>query len=348
MIQISFTTDTVEKLRDIIKNHPHHFVRNKALALLLKSQEIPHNQIYEILGLSGNTLRSYFNEYINGGIESILTLNFNKPESALEPFRKKIKKYLKKNPPSTVKQACAEIAKLIGIKLGQTQMRKFLKSLGFKFRKVAGLPAKADIDKQKWFLKNELKPRLKEAKKGLRTVYFGDAAHFVLGAFLGYLWCLDRMYVKTPSGRQRFNVLGALDAVTKELLTITNNTYITSKQVCELLDLIASKAKKPVTLDLDNAKYQRCKLVMDKAEELGIELLFLPTYSPNLNLIERLWKFVKKHCLNSKYHSDFKLFKAAISGFLADIHSKHADDLQSLLTLKFQVLKKSQFKSVLG
>ena len=91
VIQISFTTDAVEKLRDITKNHPHHFVRNKALALLLKSQKISHEQICEILGIAGNTLRSYIKEFIDGGIESILVLNFNKPESSLEPFKKKLK-----------------------------------------------------------------------------------------------------------------------------------------------------------------------------------------------------------------------------------------------------------------
>ena len=344
MIQVSFTEYAVKKLQDISKNHPHPFVRTKALVLLLKSQKIPHWQIKKLAGISGNTLRSYLKAYKRRGIESILKLNFRKPESSLEPFRNEILKYLKKNPSSTIKQACYEIAKLTGVTLGQTQVRLYLKSLGFKFRKACGIPAKADPEKQQKFLKEKLKPRLREAKKSVRDLYFVDAAHFVHGAFLGFFWSIKRIFVRTPSGRKRFNVLGALHSVTKELLKVTNDSYISSEQVCELLELIASSATKPVTVVLDNASYQRCKLVMDKANELGIELLFLPTYSPNLNLIERLWKFTKKKCLNSIYYPDFKSFRLGISSFLEDMHSKHTDELQSLLTPKFQVFKKSQLK----
>ena len=83
---------------------------------------------------------------------------------------------------------------------------------------------------------------------------------------------------------------------------MTNTSYITSIQVCEMLVKLArrSRPEVPTTIVLDNARYQRCKLVIAKAEEVGIELLFLPPYSPNLNLIERLWKFVKKEVLYGK------------------------------------------------
>src|SRR6476619_8380032 len=89
-----------------------------------------------------------------------------------------------------------------------------------------------------------------------------------------------------------------------------NTTYITATSVCALLRTIAGRGLSvPVTLVLDNARYQRCRLVQDLAKTLGIELLFLPSYSPNLNLIERLWKFVKKEVLNSRQHQDFAKFQ---------------------------------------
>lgn len=69
---------------------------------------------------------------------------------------------------------------------------------------------------------------------------------------------------------------------------------------------------------LDTARYQRCKLALEKAAESGIELLFLPPYSPNLNLIERLWKFVKKEVLYSKYYDNFEKFKVAITECLSE------------------------------
>ena len=171
-----------------------------------------------------------------------------------------------------------------------------------------------------------------------------DAAHFVLAPFLGYLWSLTRLWLKAPSGRQRFNVLGALNALTHELIMITNDTYITAQSVCNLLWKIARlNLKMPVTLVLDNARYQRARLVQKLAQELKIELLFLPSYSPNLNLIERLWKFVKKQCLYSQYYSEFCSFRSAITVCLQKTHSTYKQQLDSLLTLEFQTFKKSQF-----
>src|SRR5437763_886272 len=101
--------------------------------------------------------------------------------------------------------------------------------------------------------------------------------------------------VRAPSGRQRFNVLGALHALTHQLITVTNDSYIDATSVCELLEKIAALGLcTPITLVMDNARYQHCRLVLQRAAALGIEILFLPPYSPNLNLIERLWKFVRK------------------------------------------------------
>jgi transposase len=172
-------------------------------------------------------------------------------------------------------------------------------------------------------------------------VFFVDAAHFVLGAYLGFVWCFERLFVKTGAGRQRFNVLGALNAVTHELIMVTNDTYINAQSVCALLHKIAGLGLKiPITLVLDNARYQKCALVMDLAQSLQIELLYLTTYSPNLNLIERLWKFVKKQCLYSVYYADFVTFKEAITTCLDHCHTTYKRDLDSLLTLQFQSFKK--------
>ena len=178
-------------------------------------------------------------------------------------------------------------------------------------------------------------------------MFFVDAAHFVMGAFLGFVWCFERVFIKSPSGRKRFNVLGALNAITHEVITVTNETYINAESVCELLRKLASLGLIiPITLVLDNAKYQKCQLVQELAGTLGIELLYLPSYSPNLNLIERLWKLVKKRCLYSKYYPDFSQFKAAISTFIESAHVQHKQELDSLLTLRFQTFNKAQIVTV--
>ena len=169
-------------------------------------------------------------------------------------------------------------------------------------RKVGMIPAKADTEEQERFITEELEPCLEEAKSNKRVVFFVDAAHFVLAPFLEILWSFKRLFIKAPSGRKRFNVLGALNAVTHELITVTNDTYINAQSFCDLLWCISRlDIRVPITLVLDNARYQKCKLVWKLAESLNIELLYIPPYSPNLNLIERLWKFVKKQCLYSKY-----------------------------------------------
>jgi transposase len=163
----------------------------------------------------------------------------------------------------------------------------------------------------------------------------------VFAAFFGYLWCFTRIFVRTPHGRQRLNVLGALNAVSKKVVTVINETYVNATTVMELLDkLVLASPNIPITVVLDNARYQRCNAVIEHAQKLGIEMLFLPSYSPNLNLIERLWKLVKKLVLNSQYYPDFKSFREGIINCLTTLHEKHEDELKSLLALKFQTFEK--------
>lgn len=193
------------------------------------------------------------------------------------------------------------------------------------------------VAEQKRFLEAELRPRLDAAVAGDGHVLFVDAAHFVYGTFLCCLWSITRVFVRAASGRQRFNVLGAWDAVTRELTTVTNTTVVNTATMCELLRAVAARGLAgPVTLVLDNARYQRNAVVMALAEQLGLKLLFLPSYSPNLNLIERLWRFTKRRACYGKYHANFADFKAAIQTALEQVPTKHADALASLMTLNFQ------------
>jgi transposase len=169
-------------------------------------------------------------------------------------------------------------------------------------------------------------------------VLFVDAAHFVYGTFLCCLWSFARLFVRAASGRQRFNVLGAFNAVTRELIAVTNTTVVNLETMCALLREVAARGLVgPVTLVLDNARYQRNAAVQALAEALGIELLFLPSYSPNLNLIERLWRFLKRESLYGRYHASFADFRAAIEDNIARLPTKHKDRLASLMTLNFQV-----------
>lgn len=182
-----------------------------------------------------------------------------------------------------------------------------------------------------------MKPRLDQAQAGTRHLFFVDAAHFVYGTFLCCLWSFARIFVRAASGRQRFNVLGAWNAVTRELVAVTNTTVVNTDTMCELLRKVAALGlTAPITMVLDNAHYQRNAVVQALAESLGIELLFLPSYSPNLNLIERLWKFIKRRSLYGRYHPTFAHFRAAIDETIANLPTKHAAELASLMSLNFQ------------
>jgi transposase len=193
------------------------------------------------------------------------------------------------------------------------------------------------VKDQAEFLNTKLKPELDKAQAGQGHVFFVDAAHFVFGTFLCCLWSFARIYMRAASGRQRFNVLGAWNAVTRELIAVTNTTVVNSETMCELLRKIAALGLSgPITLVLDNARYQHNALVKALAAELGISLLFLPSYSPNLNLIERLWKFTKRRALYGRYHPTFSDFQAAIQEVLDGLTTKYAEPLASLMTLNFQ------------
>ena len=141
--------------------------------------------------------------------------------------------------------------------------------------------------------------------------------------------------MRAASGRQRFNVLGAWNAVTRQLIAVTNTTVVNTETMCELLRKIAALGLTgPITLVLDNARYQHNAAVKALARELGITLLFLPSYSPNLNLIERLWKFIKRRALYGRYHPTFAEFQAAIEEIIDGLPTtsrratENADDAQ--------------------
>ena len=177
-----------------------------------------------------------------------------------------------------------------------------------------------------------------QAKNSQDVLLFLDASHFVMGSdFLGSVYGKVRRFVKTFSGRQRYNVLGAINFVTKKVTVVTNTTYITATEICTMLRTVAAEyAGKTIHIALDNARYQKCDAVRILAASLGIDLLFIPPYSPNLNLIERLWKFVKGK-LRSKYYDDFTLFQTTIDSIINSTDSAHKDQIASLIGEKVQL-----------
>ena len=351
MIQIEFTRQEQDTLYEGYINHPHSKIRMKMQVLYLKSLGLAHGQIIEICRITRATLSSYLKLYQSKGFLGLLELNYKGQPSKLNEHTDKIKKDFKDNPPSSLSEARQRIYDLTGIKRSTEQIREFLGRIGLRRLKTGSLPGghKGNTEQkraeQKIFTQTQLNPLLSQAKEGRRVVLFTDAAHFVHGAFMSFVWCFTRIFIGTPPGRKRYNVLGAINAVTMELTTVTNDSYINAKSVCLLLKkLYLQYLDTPITLVLDNARYQKCKLVRRYAKILGIHLLYLPSYSPQLNLIERLWKFVKKKVLNGKYYPSFEEFKNALKLCLDNLH-KIKNKLLSLLSWNFQSFENVQILS---
>src|SRR3954469_2163440 len=327
MRTITFTPEDRRDLAHDRYHHPDPRVQRKMEVLWLKSHGLSHDAIAAYADVSRRTVQRYLDEYLEGGLPRLRRCPGNHPRSVLVEHESSLEEYFRKHPPRSTKQARAVIEQRTGVSRGLSQVRHFLKDrLGLRWRKVGAIPVppKKTIEEhareQAAFVQEELEPRLKQARRGRRQVDFVDAAHFVFAPFLGCLWCAARLFVRAASGRKRYNVLGALDAVTHRLIRVTNQDYINAESVCTLLRAVAAAGVGlPITLVLDNARYRKCAVVQALAESLGIELLYLTSYSPNLNLIERLWRFVRKQSLDSIYYEDFARFTAAIDQCLDNL-----------------------------
>jgi transposase len=347
MRPIIFSADDRRALAHDRYSHPDPRVQRKMEVLWLKSHDLPHDLIAAYADVCRRTVQRSLDEYLQGGLPRLRRCPWHQPQSALVEHEDSLEEHFGKHPVRSVKQARAIIEQQTGIRRSLTQVRHFLKNrLGLRWRKTGAIPVPPQktvaehARDQAAFVQEKLEPRLKQARQGRRQVYFVDAAHFVLAPFLGCLWCAVRLFVRAASGRKRYNVLGALEAVTHRLIRVANDGYINAESVCALLRAVAAAGVgRPITLVLDNARYQKCALVQGLAQSLGIELLYLPSYSPNLNLIERLWRFLRKQSLDSVYYEDFERFRAAIGECLDNLSTVHKGEMETLLTHKFQMFE---------
>jgi transposase len=344
MRTITFTEEDRKALAHDRYHHPDPRVQRTMEVLWLKSHGLTHDQIATSADVSRSTVQRDLDQDLEGGLPRLRQCQWHQPHGALAEHEASLEEYFREHPPRSAELAQAVIEQQTGVRRGLSQVRHFLKdNLGLRWRKAGAIPVppKETVEEhartQAAFLQEKLEPRLEEARQGHRQVSFVDAAHFVFAPFLGFLWCATRLFVRAASGRKRYNVLGAIDAVTHRLIRVTNHEYINAESVCALLRAVAEAAVGlPITLVLDNARYQKCALVQTLADSLGIELLYLPGYSPNLNLIERLWRFVRKQSLDSIYYEDFARFTAAIDRCLDELPTVHKGEMETLLTHKFQ------------
>ncbi len=338
MLQINLSAAEIQRLNYERYHYPCPMVQKRIHAVFIKaSVKMSNKAIGHIVGLNLNAVGDCIHAYQEGGLDALCQYNYGTNTSELEKHSESILQSFTEHPPMNSCEAKSRIEKLTGIGRSPSQVRAFMKRHGLRHRKTGHIPAKADTKKQREWMKTTLEPAIKEAENGTCHLLFVDAAHFILQPFICALWSVVRLFIKAASGRNRINVLGAVHAITKEVFTISNTTYISAETIVLFLQQLKEHyVGLPLKIVLDNARYQHCKMVEEQAKELGITLLFLPSYSPNLNIIERLWKFTKKTILYAKYYETPTKFHQAITGFFQTINQKYNADLKNLLTLKFQ------------
>ena len=340
MLTIKYTDDIFRRLRYEKEMNKLKTIRKRCAALYMKmcDARLSCGRIAQLCDCHRNSVRNWILLYNSGGLSALLSANSFRRIGELESHAPAIMSSLDSFPARSVKEASVRIKEICGVERKPTQIRHFLKSHGYRFRKMGSVPGKATPSVQRQWL-DSLKSYIADAQSGKCRLLFSDAVHFTLSSFVCNVWSKERIYLKTAAGRNRLNVLGAVDAVTKEVLTVDNTTYITAETLKVFLQKVRDTASDDkIVIVMDNARYQHCKAVMKKAEELNIELLFLPPYSPNLNIIERLWKFIKKSVLYGRYYDKPDKFYKAIKDFLKEINSKHQNELDSLLALNFQII----------
>jgi transposase len=173
---------------------------------------------------------------------------------------------------------------------------------------------------------------------------FFDPTHQIHNTINGKCWQTKgkegTVLIQSNSGRKRISILGALNAVTAKCSTLITEDNCDKDMIKAALQTIRNdyKDNKSIVLILDNASYNRAYETKDFAKNLNIQLKYLPTYSPNLNLIERFWKFYKKLILKNKFYNSFADFLSATFSFFKNINI-YDEEIKNFLNHKFEILK---------
>lgn len=305
--------------------------------ILLLDKGWTHEKISEALFLDEGTIRNYRKRYVEGGIFGLVTDMHSGRRCQLSPKELEI---LKKKLGETIfldsKEVRAYIKQRFEVDYSISGVTTLLHSLNFVYKKAKAVPGKADKREQEIFIKKYL--RLKRQSEG--KIYFGDSVHPQHNAVISYGWIRKGKDFEIPSntGRYHLNINGAIDIESMDVVTRSCD-WVDAASICELLRAIRRKnsSGEIIHLILDNARYNRSKKVKALAVELGIDLVYLPPYSPNLNPIERLWKFFKKKVLYNKYYESKAEFKAACTGFFMGVR-RYKRELSTLVTDNFQTI----------
>ncbi len=331
-------TQRTELLEEHKLERDKHFA-DRIKTILLLDSGWSYEQIAGVLFLDDSTIRRYEKNYISGGIEGLLTDNYKGGFSLLTSMQEEeLKKHLSEKTYLSCKEIMSYIEKKYNIVYKIGGVLHLLKRLGFAYKKPKQVPSKADTQAQENFVQEYMK--IIENKGEKDRIYFIDGTHPHHNAIPTYGWILkgtDKELL-TNTGRERININGAIDTETMDF-EMNISESINAQSTITLFKALEAKNPDAAVIHIiaDNARYYRANMVTEFLKTSKIKVHFLPAYSPNLNLIERFWKFFKKKVLYNKYYETYDNFNRAILDFFGNIKD-YTDELKSLLTNNFHIV----------
>ncbi len=332
----------------VILQEAHHAARDKRKAdriktILLLNQGYPYSEIARILLINNSTAREYFKEYQLLSLDGLVEDNYSGSESFLTTSEQHgLTLYLKTTTYRTIKQVVVFVEQKYGKKYSVEGMTYLLHKLGFVYKKTKIIPGKLDPVKQE-----EFKVKYQALKKSLNPqdkIYFLDASHPHHNNKSSYGWIPkgEERWIKTNTGRKRVNINGALNLGDEDhdptIITRLEETINADAMILLIKNIEEHQPEGEIYLILDNARYNHAIKVKTYVKKSGrVHLIFLPSYSPNLNIIERLWLFFHQKILYDKYYETFPEFKTTVINFFLNINL-YRKELKSRLTDSFQVI----------
>jgi transposase len=333
MKKIRLNKDQIFELRIAHSAERNRNAAYKINAVILLGTGWKIKDVKKALLLDDETLRSYIEKYQAGGISELIKTNYSGRQVGLDNKQLKfLHTELDNNIYLTTSAIIEFVQKTFNVTYTMSGIRDLLHREGYAFKKPKLVPGDPDIDAQEDFVR--CYDKFMETKNNSVEVVFIDAVHPEHNTMAGYGWIKkgEQRKLKTNSGRQRLNLHGAINAETMEMTLIESDTINrdSTVQLLELLDRKYFYATEIIVI-LDNASYHYSQEVRDVIEKSSrLKLVYLPTYSPELNLIERVWKFFKKKVLYNKYYENLSAFRKATIDFFQNFDN-YADELSSLL-----------------
>jgi transposase len=311
----------------------------KLSVLVMLDEGLTQEMISTLLGIGIGTVNKCKKKYDSDGLDGYLDRHYVPYQGRLDAEQLGIlEDEVIRGTYTTCTQIAEWISKHFGVDYRESAVRSILKKLGFVYKKTMSIPGKADVVEQEQFLE-QLEPFLAETAAN-EVVFFMDAVHPQHNTRSDYAWIKQgqNKEIPTNSGRHRINLNGAMNAHQPQDVIIVEADRINAQATQELFEKMLEKHadKERIYVFSDNARYySNADLKAWLQLNPKIHLLHLPTYSPNLNLIERLWKFLRKKVINLHYYPTFDEFRKAIHEFFANL-KQYKEELKTLMMPNFQ------------